>query len=398
MFLDRTDANQFRAGNFLGGIESAFQDQLNRIVTPPQPAQPEPTPTFDIPASAPALIPTTAASTPIPVVADRQDRIDQPTHSASIDAMHADFQQKLNEITGGAQTNPVAAPSVAPGAPVTAPLVAPATSATVSPIAPVTAPLSNPTSPMQPLPSSAGPAARTSQFQLGLSDADAYAACGPAAAIAFAKTYGRNPTAQEALNMAREAGWTPQAGMAGIASEQKLLSSIGVATKLEQGSGFSWDHVAADASAGNPVILDSGGHYFYVEGYDPKTGKFNVGTSGTDLKGGSQWATKDEINQMALRLPGGTSIRGALYADNPSSPVPSIAARNVPSSTAPATPAPGVTLTTAGLSGGGRSDSSDPNNLLGYATKAASWLGDPRSEGSPVGSRNRRRHDGPAWR
>src|SRR5215831_9912151 len=40
--------------------------------------------------------------------------------------------------------------------------------------------------------------ARVSQFAMGLSSGDAMAFCGPAAALAFAQTYGRNPTVDEA--------------------------------------------------------------------------------------------------------------------------------------------------------------------------------------------------------
>lgn len=165
------------------------------------------------------------------------------------------------------------------------------------------------------------PAERTSQFGMGLSSEDAYAFCGPAAAIAFANTYGRNPTVDEAKKLAQQYGWTNGQGMAGVQSEQKMLNDgLGIPTKLE--TQVDWSHVASDATNGNPVIISTPGHYFYVSGARASSGgqqEFYVGTSGTDLKGGSAWMTPD---QMQARM---GQVQGALYADNPQSPGQSVA-------------------------------------------------------------------------
>jgi hypothetical protein len=178
-----------------------------------------------------------------------------------------------------------------------------------------------------------GPAARTSQFGLGLSAQAAYAACGPAAAIAFANTYGRYPTPNEAMQLAAapDVGWTSAQGMAGISSEQALLGKMGIPTKLE--STVDWNHVAQDAANGNPVILDTPGHYFYVSGVrQGQNGlEFNVGTSGTDLRQGSQWMSQAQINGSGMG-----SVRAALYADNPTSATPSVAAPAQPPTPGPA--------------------------------------------------------------
>jgi hypothetical protein len=180
-------------------------------------------------------------------------------------------------------------------------------------------------------PLGSGPAARTSQFGLGLSAQAAYAACGPAAAIAFANTYGRYPTPSEAMQLASSVGWSADSGMAGVSSEQQLLGKMGIPTKLE--STVDWNHVAADAANGNPVILDTPGHYFYVSGVrQGQNGlEFNVGTSGTDLKGGGQWMSAAQINGSGMG-----SVRAALYADNPTSATPSVAAPAQPSTPGPA--------------------------------------------------------------
>ena len=154
--------------------------------------------------------------------------------------------------------------------------------------------------------------ARTSQFAMGLSSGDAYAFCGPAAAMAFAATYGRNPTADEAKALAQQVGWNPDQGMAGVGSEVKLLGAMGIDAHATQG--VDWANVGRDASGGNPVIIDTPGHYYYVDGYNAQTGQVHVGTSGTDLKGGSEWMTPDQINRMPQS---GGAARAAIFADHP---------------------------------------------------------------------------------
>jgi hypothetical protein len=152
--------------------------------------------------------------------------------------------------------------------------------------------------------------ARTSQFGLGLSSGDAMAFCGPTAALAFAQSFGRNPTVAEAKQLAQQVGWNPDQGMAGPQSEVQLLKTMGVDAHMT--AGVDWAQVGRDASGGNPVILDSPGHYWYVDGYNQQTGQLHVGTSGTDLKGGSEWMTPDQINGSGMG-----SVRAAIFADHP---------------------------------------------------------------------------------
>ena len=169
-------------------------------------------------------------------------------------------------------------------------------------------------------------AARTSQFAMGLSSGDAMAFCGPAAAMAFAQTFGRNPTVEEAKQLAASVGWSAGQGMAGPASEVSLLSKLGIDAHMT--SGVDWGQVAKDASSGNPVIIDTPGHYFYVQGYNPDTGQFNLGSSATDLKasGGQNWFTPDQIGNLGMG-----AVRAAIFADHPLSDIPSRAAGSVQS-------------------------------------------------------------------
>src|SRR4029453_14211441 len=138
----------------------------------------------------------------------------------------------------------------------------------------------------------------------------AMAVCGPAAALAFAKRTGRTPTPEEAMGLAQQVGWTPERGMAGPASQKALLDKMGIPSRLE--TGVNWAKVRADVEGGNPVIIDTPGHYFVAEGYDPTTDKFDFGTSATDLKGGSRWMSPAELNRTKMG-----AARSALFLDNP---------------------------------------------------------------------------------
>jgi hypothetical protein len=135
-------------------------------------------------------------------------------------------------------------------------------------------------------------------------------ACGPAAAIAFARSTGRNPTPQEAVTLARQVGWNPQQGMAGPQSQVALLKQMGVAATMTQG--VDWERVKVEAAAGRPVIIDSPAHYFVVEGYDPATNRFNFGNSAARAlrkAGGNAWWRPEDLGNL---IDGGTP-RSAIY-------------------------------------------------------------------------------------
>jgi flagellum-specific peptidoglycan hydrolase FlgJ len=207
-------------------------------------------------------------------------------------------------------------------------------------VAPNTAGLSQQAPAARPSPTTPPPAEQTPQAQAqyapgsytpnqinaatseGLDYETALAVCGPAAAIAFARKTGRNPTMQEAVSLAREAGWTAGAGMAGPASEQRLLQSMGVAARLVDGSP-EWQAVAADVQRGNPVIVSTPGHYFVAERYNPADGTFDFGQSAAVLKasGGRTWFKPEELAGLGMGTP-----RASLFLDSPASPSPSVVA------------------------------------------------------------------------
>jgi hypothetical protein len=161
---------------------------------------------------------------------------------------------------------------------------------------------------------------RPSQFgDPALTTEEAYSACGPAAAVWFAKANGRNPTLREALDVAQQHGWTAEGGMNGIANQAATLDAMGVPYKLDAQA--TWGRIQQDAVAGNPVIVSTPGHYFTVGAYDRESGRYHVGTSGTDTKGGAEWMTPEEIERRM------GAVNGALFVDSPTSIKPSLAVK-----------------------------------------------------------------------
>jgi hypothetical protein len=140
--------------------------------------------------------------------------------------------------------------------------------------------------------------------QLGdptLSTEEAYSACGPAAAVAFARVNGRNPSLREALDMAKDHGWTAEGGMNGIANQKALMDAMGIPSRLETRPNAS--RIVEDAASGNPTIISTGLHYFVVDGWDPDTRRLHVGNSGRAVRGGSDWMTLDDMERISREAP-----------------------------------------------------------------------------------------------
>jgi hypothetical protein len=161
------------------------------------------------------------------------------------------------------------------------------------------------------------PAVRTSQFTMDpehtvLTSQEAAAWCGPDAAMAFAQSYGRNPTLGEAKQIASSQNlWSAGVGMHGPQSEAQLITDLGVPSSFEAwNQSPNWSHVQSTLSSGQPVILSTPKHYFYATQYDPNRDSYFVGTSGTDVTGGSEWWSPQDITNYS-------PIQGAIYANAP---------------------------------------------------------------------------------
>ncbi len=140
------------------------------------------------------------------------------------------------------------------------------------------------------------------QFDPSLSPQEAKAACGPAAAVALARANGRNLSLREVVDLAKTVGWTPVGGMNGVANQKRLLEKIGVPVRLDISG--DWNKIAEVASSGQPITISTPGHYFVADGYDPKTGRFHLGASGTAYRNGKEWMTRQEIEGLAGRVNG----------------------------------------------------------------------------------------------
>lgn len=140
----------------------------------------------------------------------------------------------------------------------------------------------------------------------GLTAEQSLAICGPAAAVAFARANGRNPTLREAKELAEATGvWDVGAGMHGPASQVTLLEKMGVPATLEQGA--NWAAIANEVRAGRPVIVDTPQHYFTVTAAHPD-GTFEFGQSAGVLKA-SKGRTRyrpEEIPNLGMGAPRAT--------------------------------------------------------------------------------------------
>ncbi len=138
-------------------------------------------------------------------------------------------------------------------------------------------------------------AANVGQNQVGLSPNDAAAACGPYAAMLFFNSVGRYPTAAEAVDLGRKAGWTPGAGMGGEYNFVDLLNLGGVNGTIDRTP--TADEGRDALKRGSPVAISTAKHYFAATGIDEQD-RFNVGGTGTLFKGGKEWMTLAEMDAI----------------------------------------------------------------------------------------------------
>jgi hypothetical protein len=141
----------------------------------------------------------------------------------------------------------------------------------------------------------------------GLTTAEALAICGPAAAVAFSRAVGRNPTLREAKELGSSLGvWNVGQGMAGPESQVKLLGAMGVPARLQQGADEAT--IGREVLAGRPVTIDTPGHFYVAQSYDPQTRTFDFGESAKVLKasGGRSRFRLDELASLGMGAPRST--------------------------------------------------------------------------------------------
>jgi hypothetical protein len=142
-----------------------------------------------------------------------------------------------------------------------------------------------------------------------LTTAEALAACGPAAAVAFANATGRAVSLDRAVAIAREVGWTPARGMSGPYGQMSLLQKLNIPATIQ--AGLDPAKIRSEVQTGRPVIIRTAGngslpgHYFVAERLDTVTGRYDLAQSALVLKsaGGRRWFTLSEIGSLGAGAP-----------------------------------------------------------------------------------------------
>lgn len=145
-----------------------------------------------------------------------------------------------------------------------------------------------------------GTTAAPPQFQSGLPPDIAIAACGPVAVTGALRQLGINADLTEVVQRASNSRlWDTNVGMHGPQSTAQLAQSYGV-NVIQQAPDAA--QLLTELQSGKKVIIDTPGHLFLIEGYDPSTGKFDFGNSASALKasGGNTWYTLDEISRLGM--------------------------------------------------------------------------------------------------
>ncbi len=131
---------------------------------------------------------------------------------------------------------------------------------------------------------------------------DQWSLCGPIAAVAASKATGKPVTLEQARSVALQGGnYTPGDGMHGAESEVRLLKDLGIPSHTE--TPVNWDKVKQQLQSGKPVIISTPKHYFVIEGYNEKTGKFDCGNSALAMK--ASGGTQTELSPEELYSWGG---------------------------------------------------------------------------------------------
>lgn len=137
----------------------------------------------------------------------------------------------------------------------------------------------------------------------------AKALCGPEAYALLSAALGRPVTIEESLKFAATYGWNVTGGMNGFGNFVNMLKGGGipfVTTDITTAqNALAAGGSTAVISTSNP---NTGGHYFVASGYDPTTGKMNVGDTGTVVGGSQQMSLADiqankfggDVNGIAL--------------------------------------------------------------------------------------------------
>ena len=133
--------------------------------------------------------------------------------------------------------------------------------------------------------------------QNGIPGAASDAVCGPIAAAGLAAAFGVQTDPGQLARLGQDKGWwNPSQGMSlgsGV-GVKKLLGTLGIDAQVLTPKAL--DTAIQTLQSGTPVILNFPDHYLLAQDYNPQTGQFFVGATGSNaLRGGSDWMTLDQI-------------------------------------------------------------------------------------------------------
>ena len=129
------------------------------------------------------------------------------------------------------------------------------------------------------------------------------AICGPEVALAFARFYGKNLRPDDVVNTARNYGlWSVNTGMHGPQAQMQLLKTLGIPADYSPEVNFS--AIQERVAQGGVAAVSTPNHYFFIQGYDPKTGRYDTGQSGRAYASGGQYLTAEQIRQLGGGLSG----------------------------------------------------------------------------------------------
>lgn len=139
------------------------------------------------------------------------------------------------------------------------------------------------------------------------------AVCGPEVAAAFARYYGKSISPDQIVNTARQYGlWTAQSGMRGPQAQKALLDQLGIPVQFSpEVNSAALQQAMAQGQTG---AISTPNHYFFLQGYDPNTGRYDTGQTGSVYRGGNRYLTLDDIKRI------GGGLQGQFISTAPGAP------------------------------------------------------------------------------
>jgi hypothetical protein len=106
--------------------------------------------------------------------------------------------------------------------------------------------------------------------------------------------------------------------MHGPQAQATLLQTLGIPAQYAPEVNLA--AVQQKVAQGGVAAISTPNHYFFIQGYDPNTGLYDTGNSGTAYRNGKRYMTADEIRQL-----GGGSFSGQYLSTEPGAQNPAAA-------------------------------------------------------------------------